>query len=137
VAGQLTQHWTESIWGQVARILAKPRVGGVAEGPNATERRQRQVRLNKAQTVALVAEYQAGASITALAAKYHVDHATVVLRLKRAGVPTRPPGHAIPDGELPRVLELRSQGWTYTQIAERYGCCRRTVQNTLRREMQA
>lgn len=117
----------------MGRLLANPPVSAPTAPTAGRVPKQRQVRLTEAQAAELVAEYLAGASITGMATKYHVNHATALRRLRRAGVPTRSQARAILDGELSEVQELRAQGWSYQQIGQRYRCCRRTVQNTLRR----
>jgi hypothetical protein len=96
-------------------------------------RKQRQVRLSDAQSRALVADYVAGASITAVAAKYRVDHETAKRRLLLARVHIRLPSAVISSSDVPRIRELRTSGWTYDQLGQQYGCSDNTIRSTLRR----
>lgn len=124
MAGQLTQHWTPSVWGQVARIVANPPIlDPEVRARSACSRKQRQVRLTDQQALQLVAASLTGASINGLATQFGVDHDTAKRRLVAAGVAIRTPSQLIPATELPTLKRLRAAGLTHEQLADRYGCC--------------
>jgi DNA-directed RNA polymerase specialized sigma24 family protein len=93
--------------------------------------RQRQRRLTVEQTQQLIAEYEAGAGIKELAARWDLHRTTVAARLRRAGVQLRRQG--VPDTLLNEAIQLYGEGWSCQRLAGRYGCDAETARQTLRR----
>jgi DNA-directed RNA polymerase specialized sigma24 family protein len=133
LAAQLTERWTHSVWRPVSLLLATGPDYGAPRPQPARRRRQLQVRLTDHQSAALAADYAAGASIATVSAKYHVDPETAARHIKLAGVPTRQFVVGISPDEVPRLLELRAQGWTLKQIGKLYDCSHTSVRNALLR----
>jgi transposase-like protein len=144
-AGQLTEHWTQSVWRGVAEILRNPpKTLGLSQfsheaadspiAPNSSKRRSRQVqnRLSRAQVDALVADYQGGASIVSLATAYRVDPNTVYRWLKVRGAWERRYPRIAPD-DLELMAQLRADGWSLVRLGARFGCSHTTVGNVLAR----
>jgi uncharacterized protein (DUF433 family) len=93
--------------------------------------RQTQRRLTPQQVERLVAEYQAGAGMKELAARWEIHRTTVAAQLRRAGVELRRRG--IPVEELPEAIRLYGEGWSCQRLAARYGCDDETVRQVLKR----
>ena len=133
MAVTLTQHWTESVWDRVGRLLE----AGVPEVPVAPAKprwiRQRQTRLKPEQMAQLTADYESGMSVAAVAEKYGVAPETASRRLRAAGVTIRPAALAIPEPEVETARRLRAEGWSYERIGTRYGCSRAGAYKALKR----
>lgn len=99
--------------------------------PNPVQPRQAQRRLTPQQVERLVAEYEAGADMKALAARWTMHRATVAAQLRRAGVVLRRQG--VPEDKLHEAIQLYGEGWSCQRLAERYGCDDETVRQTLKR----
>jgi uncharacterized protein YjcR len=93
-------------------------------------RLQKQNRLTPARAAALVADYEAGASIADVARKYRVHVNTATRHVTTHGLTIRHP-HAVPQEDLEIARALYNAGWTYAQIGMKYGCSRTTVSNQL------
>lgn len=134
MAGQLTQRWTLSVWGGVARILQNPPDLPLVERfqPKLPRGRGPLVRLRVDQLDDLVREYEAGKSATNLAREFGINLQTALDHLHRCGVPIRSP-KAIPDDQLPRVRELYQDGLSLAQIGHLYGCSHTAVSSALER----
>lgn len=93
--------------------------------------RQTQRRLTPEQVARLVAEYEGGKDMKALAARWGMHRATVAAHLRRAGVELRRQG--VPAELLDEVIRLYSEGWSCQRLAERFGCDDETVRQALKR----
>lgn len=93
--------------------------------------RQAQRRLTPEQMAQLAAEYEAGDSMKALAARWQLHRTTVAEHLRRAGVKLRRLG--IPPERVVEVAQLYVEGWSCQRLAERYGCDDETVRQALKR----
>ena len=78
----------------------------------------------------LVADYAAGDSREAVAARYGVHVDTATRHITKAGLKIRHQ-HGIPAHELETARALYDQGWTCKQIGAKYGTSRTTVSNQL------
>jgi len=92
--------------------------------------RQAQRRLTPEQVEQLVADYQVGASMKELAAKWQLHRTTVAAQLRRAGMQLRRRG--ISADQLPDVTRLYGEGWSCQRLAERYDCDDETVRQVLK-----
>jgi hypothetical protein len=97
----------------------------------AVKRRQTQRRLTPQQVARLVAEYEVGADMKALAARWHMHRGTVAAHLRRAGVALRRTG--VPNDRLDEAVRLYGEGWSLQRLAERYRCDDETVRQLLKR----
>lgn len=77
------------------------------------------------------AQYQDGASLAALAARYTVSPRTLSRQLTAAGVTVRRPGGPRKDIPVDQAAALYAAGQTMTQIAQRYGTCATVIYNRL------
>jgi DNA-directed RNA polymerase specialized sigma24 family protein len=93
--------------------------------------RQVQRRLRPRQVEQLVAEYETGASIQALAKRWRLHRTTVAEHLHRADVEIRQRG--IPTDQRYEVIRLYEKGWSCLRLAERFDCDDETVRQTLKR----
>jgi DNA-directed RNA polymerase specialized sigma24 family protein len=93
--------------------------------------RQTQRRLNDEQTQQLVAEYEAGASMKELAARWDMHRTTVGSHLRQAGVQLRRQG--VPDPLLDEAIRLYNDGWSCQRLVERYTCDAESVRQALKR----
>jgi DNA-directed RNA polymerase specialized sigma24 family protein len=96
-----------------------------------TRQRQAQRRLAPEQAALLVAEYEAGADMKALAALWSLHRTTVAAQLRQAGVYLRRQG--VPDSQVDEAIRLCSDGWSCQRLAERYGCDTETIRQTLKK----
>jgi len=134
MAAQLTEQWNHSVWSQVAKLVAHGVATGFSAPPQPAVRvRQHQIRLNASQVAQLVADYQAGASVSALTRKYRIRHETAVRWLKINGVTIRPNRVGVPKERLAKAVALRNQGWSWYQLGRHYGCSHTAVRNALLR----
>ncbi|MBO1902498.1 helix-turn-helix domain-containing protein [Leucobacter weissii] len=67
----------------------------------------------------LLADYEAGAPVQAIAAKFRVHRATVFEVVRRAGLPGRDPG--LSAETRGRAASLYANGLTLAQVAEQIG----------------
>jgi DNA-directed RNA polymerase specialized sigma24 family protein len=95
---------------------------------SSTPRRQR--RLTPDQAAELVAEYQAGADLKELAARWGVHRTTVAGHLGRAGVELRRQG--LSEDQVDEAVRLYGEGWSLQRLAERYDCDDETVRQRLK-----
>lgn len=93
----------------------KPTTNGNSQ-PHALVRRLGRERVER-----VVADYLAGNGCTTLARQYGVSENGILALLKRSGIELRPPVVKVTADEVVEMLQLRSQGWTYRAIGERYG----------------
>ena len=133
LAAQLTQGWTQSIWGRVERLLADGEPQPLPDR-RPTKRRQLQRRLTTDQVTALITDYESGLSIQKLAAKYTIRHETVSRWLQVNNVTLRPTKAAgIPKDRLAEAQTLRTAGWSYRKIGNHFGCSDTIARKTLLR----
>ena len=127
-AAQFSRSWNSGLWERVGSLLR----GESDEPPLQPYEppRQRQVRLSPDRAAMLVADYAAGDSREAVAARYGVHVETATRHITKAGLKVRRP-HGIPANELPTARALYNQGWTYKEIGANYGTSRTTVSNQL------
>ena len=130
MAAQLTERWTHSVWRQVAQIVAAD-LPKAPPAPTIKRHRQVQIRLGTAKVDALLADYLAGSSITAVAQEYRVDHDTARRHLLLAGLVLRPRKTGIPPSEREHAQLLRVQGWSWVKIGQAYGCSRTAARNAV------
>lgn len=135
MAGQLTQRWTLSIWGPVAKILAEPPL--FPHKPLESQRRPRGrgplPRLRPEQVDELVRKYESGRSATELAREFGVNQQTALDHLHRRGVVVIRSRMAIADDQLPELRELYKDGLSLNQLGEIYGCSHTAVSAALKR----
>ena len=77
-----------------------------------------------------MASYRAGADTTELSKTFGIHRRTVVIHLKRQGVPLRRDG--LPTKHVKTAARLYEEGWSLAQIAARYGTTANTVRSVLR-----
>jgi lambda repressor-like predicted transcriptional regulator len=81
---------------------------------------------------AMIADYENGMGCVLLSRKYDIAENTVLARLRQAGVTVR--SVRAPDlAQVEWMASLRDEGWTLTEIGDRYGLTRQTVANRLKR----
>lgn len=135
MAGQLTQRWTLSVWGPVARILANPPL--ISHKPLGSPMNPRGrgplLRLRPEQVDELVQEYESGRSATELAREFGINQQTALDHLHRRGVDVIRSPKAVPDDELPKLQELYEQGLSLNQLGEIYSCSHTAVSAALKR----
>lgn len=85
--------------------------------------------LTPAQVDALVASYRSGASTTELSETFRIHRRTVVIHLKRQGVPLRHGGLAAKHVAI--AARLYKSGWSLAQIAAKYGTTANSVRTVL------
>jgi transposase-like protein len=77
----------------------------------------------------LVADYEAGASVQDLAARWGIHRTTVAAQLRQADVRLRRQG--VPDELLDEAIRLYNDGSSCQRLAERFGCNATTVWKVL------
>ncbi len=98
---------------------------------NPAKSRQTQRRLTAGQVAQLVAEYEAGDDIAALATRWNLHRTTVAAHLRRTGIQLRRQG--LSDDQLTEAIHLYSQGRSLQRLAESFGCDAETVRQRLKR----
>jgi len=98
--------------------------------PRATTGRMK-ARLNPAQLGLLIDRYVSGKTVYELAADFGINRQTVSVILKREGVPMRMQG--IKDAQHDEIARLRSQGWSFARLGERFNVSGSTIRNYLLR----
>jgi hypothetical protein len=83
-------------------------------------------RLGEAELARLVQEYEAGDGCTVLSRRYSLSENGVLAQLKRAGVTIRPRGK-VSAADVSEMARLRSAGWTYRAVGEKFGVTRTAV----------
>ncbi len=78
-----------------------------------------------------MAEYEAGADMRDLAARWGVHRTTVADHLRRAGIELRRQG--LSHEQLSEAARLYGEGWSLQRLAEHYGCDDETVRTSLKR----
>lgn len=78
----------------------------------------------------LVAEYEAGATMRALAVSYGVHRGTVAYQLRRAGIDLRPKG--LREVQIDEAVRLYIHGWSLVKIANQLSCDAETIRTDLR-----
>jgi DNA-directed RNA polymerase specialized sigma24 family protein len=86
-------------------------------------------RLQRDQVKALVADYQAGATVYELAARFGINRKTVSRTLRREQVSIRMASLTIE--QIDEAVELYGAGWSTTRIGERLRVDARTVHRRL------
>ena len=92
-----------------------------------SSRQKQVVRLTDAQIDRLVEGYLAGKSVYQLAPVFGINRQTVSLHLKRRGVTMRRQGLA--EADRPEIERLRSEGWSFTRLGERFHVHGSSVRN--------
>jgi transposase-like protein len=77
----------------------------------------------------LVAGFHGGASVARLARLFGIHRGTVSKHLRARGIDPSPKGLSLDD--VPAALQLYREGWTYGQIAEKFGVGETTVRDRL------
>jgi hypothetical protein len=119
---------------QLKRLaVALPEMLSRPEQPERQESASRrpQVRLTPELVQQLVADYEAGASMTALADCHGLHRTTVASHLRGAGVEFRRQG--LNDGEVREASRLYADGWPLSRLGARYDCAADTVRLALLR----
>ncbi len=101
-------------------------------GPNVRELGTTVTLLTDEQVGGLVADYQAGMKVKAIAEKYDVNRWTVRQHLIRREIPVRRRG--IDETLIPKVIALYRAGNTLIEIGHQLGVNPGTLRNTLRNE---
>ena len=107
-----------------------------AAGPREEEGRlsnPAQRRLSPADIDDLISTYQAGTTISQLAADYGVHRTTVTSHLDRHGVPRHSEQTAWNDKILSHAAELYATGRSLADVADQFGVDAQTVANRFRR----
>jgi hypothetical protein len=135
LAGQLTQRWTLSVWGPVAKILADPPQFShkPLESPRKPRGRGPLLRLSPEQVDELVRRYEAGESATALAREFGINQQTALDHLHRQGVAVIRSRMAIANDQLPELRSLYEDGLSLNQLGEIYGCSHTAISAALKR----
>jgi DNA-directed RNA polymerase specialized sigma24 family protein len=76
-----------------------------------------------------VTQYLAGKTVRDLAAQFAIHRSTVGKYLHAQGVDTTPP--ALHPDDVPKALELYRAGWTFKQIADKFGVSQTAVRDRL------
>jgi hypothetical protein len=74
--------------------------------------------------------YEAGATLVELGQHYGVSNVTILYRMRRAGIPRRPPGGLqkdLPKSEADELRRLYGAGATLAELARHYGVSESTV----------
>ncbi len=98
--------------------------GAVAKNPAKS-----QTRLTPKQRAELVADYEAGMSVKAIAAKYRVHRGTIPTFVARAGGRLRTPG--LDEAGCRRACDLYEAGYTLAEVAERLSVDPKTVRDAV------
>ena len=98
-------------------------------GPVAKNPAKSQTRLTPERRAELVADYEAGVPVKAIAAKHRVHRGTIPKIVLGAGVPLRVPG--LSDANRSQALALYEAGCTLQEIATRFGVDDKTVRNAV------
>lgn len=85
--------------------------------------------LQAAEVDELVAGFHGRASVVGLARQFGIHRGTVSKHLRTRGIDPSPRGLS-PD-DVPTALELYRDGWTYAQLAEKFGAGETTVRDRL------
>lgn len=85
--------------------------------------------LTPAQIETLVASYRAGASTTDLSKTFGIHRRTVVIHLKRQGVPLCRDG--LPAKHVKTAARLYGEGWSLARIGTKFGTTANTVRAVL------
>lgn len=80
--------------------------------------------------LALVAEYEAGSTMNALAKKFGINRRTVSTILRRNGIPTR--YRRLSSEQVDDAVRLYRAGWSLARIGEHFRVDPTTVHNRLR-----
>lgn len=115
-AVQLTEHWNLSLWERIAAITPD----GVARTVFTPVRRR--VRLEAAARVALVADYESGATLGQVAKKYGVHISTATRCVTSTRVTVRQQEIKVRLEDLPVIQELHRGGMSLEAIGRQYGC---------------
>lgn len=76
-----------------------------------------------------MASYRAGADTTELSKTFGIHRRTVVVHLKRKGVPLRRDG--LPGKHIKTAAKLYGEGWSLARIAIKFGTTANTVRAAL------
>lgn len=85
--------------------------------------------LRPSQLAGIIADYQAGATVLALANKYGFNRNTIPTILKRAGVRLR--GSGLTDEQIDEAVRLYEAGQSLARIGNRFGVDAHTVRRRL------
>lgn len=85
--------------------------------------------LTPAQVETLVASYRAGSDTTELSKTFGIHRRTVVIHLKRQGVPLRRDG--LPAKHIKTAVRLYEEGWSLARIGTKFGTTTNTVRAVL------
>lgn len=126
----LRGHLSRYLW--LYDQVTKPQVNSDESCPTVpppSHAKQIQRRLDVTAQAAVVTEFQAGATIRALAAKHQVHRTTVSAILQRAGVPARQRG--LRPEQISEAVELYAKGWSTADLGKRYNVTDMTVRARL------
>ncbi len=98
-------------------------------GPVAKNPAKSQTRLALERRVELVADYESGMPVRAIAAKYGVHRGTISTFALRAGASLRTPG--LSDEGRARAVALYADGLTLQEVADRLAVDPKTVRNAV------
>src|SRR5207248_2312380 len=79
----------------------------------------------------LIADYQAGATVYELGARFGIERRTVSAVLRRHGVPMR--RRSLSNDQVDTAVHLYALGWSLARVGEQLGVDPTTVLNCLRR----
>jgi uncharacterized protein (DUF433 family) len=107
-------------------ISARLRAAGITPRRAAPRPRSTPIPVSEA-----AAQYRQGATLTGLAAAYHVTGRTLRRQLVAAGVTIRPPGGVRIPIPVAEAARLYAGGQTMAQLAARYGVCETVIYGRL------
>jgi hypothetical protein len=124
-----------SKFGTLASRIGRVRSGALRTGerpdpPDAWRPQALARRLSTGDLVQMEREYLAGDGCTILSRRYGVSENAVLAHLRRVGLVVRSLGKVTLD-DVTEMRRLRSRGWTYQSIGERFGITRTAVSRRL------
>lgn len=94
---------------------------------------RRQIRLDAASRLALVTDYESGATLGQVAKKYGVHVSTAARCVTNAGITVRQQEVKIRTEDLPTIQQLHRGGMSLEAIGRQYGCSGLAVAKRLQR----
>lgn len=121
---------SSKFFAQVRRLVAAlPQLGDLAQPLVPT--RQVQTRLTPERVAQLVADYEAGTDMNALARTYSIHRQSVRAHLAKADVEVRRDGLTEP--QIDEAVRLYLAGSSLAKLGEQFGCDHTTVRRALKR----
>ena len=96
-----------------------------------TRLRQIQKRLPAEEIMALVKQYESGASVSQLTTVFGIHRTTVLEHLKRHDIPRRPSIAKLTPAMITQATELYAAGWSYLKLGQHFDVNDSTVRKAL------